>query len=230
MAETGLEEAPRQRAVFYDLDGTLVRGSVIPYYLHYARTLPSFTEAWVRHWQMALAAPSLALSNLVSRADFQSRFYRHFRGISRDRLETLSGRIFNELTRERVLHQARALVRGYAEQGYTQYIVSGALEYVARPVADYLGIGRVLCNRLVFDQGVATGALETPVMGDAGKLAVLLDIAQRHRIDLTKSHAYGDSIADIPMLAAVGQPVVVNPDWRMRVTARSNRWSVVSFS
>src|SRR6188768_2246213 len=69
MVDARAAEEPKRLAVFYDLDGTLVRGSVIPYYLHYVRTLPSVTDILVRHARLALEAPQFALSNLVSRAD-----------------------------------------------------------------------------------------------------------------------------------------------------------------
>ena len=43
-------------------------------------------------------------------------------------------------------------------------------------------------------------------------------------IDLSLSHAYGDSIADLPMLESVGHPHVVNPDKALAATAKSRNW------
>ena len=43
----------------------------------------------------------------------------------------------------------------------------------------------------------------------------------------TDSFAYSDSFYDLPLLSAVGKPVVVNPDPRMLVVALVRRWPVV---
>ncbi len=45
-----------------------------------------------------------------------------------------------------------------------------------------------------------------------GKVLSMRELAARERIDLAASYAYSDSESDLPMLRAVGQPVVVNPD------------------
>ena len=51
--------------------------------------------------------------------------------------------------------------------------------------------------------------------------------ARAHGIDLGRSWAYSDSYSDYPMLATVGRPTVVNPDWRLRAVARSYDWPVI---
>jgi putative phosphoserine phosphatase/1-acylglycerol-3-phosphate O-acyltransferase len=48
-----------------------------------------------------------------------------------------------------------------------------------------------------------------------GKHAAITDWADRNGVDLAESYAYSDSVYDTPMLAAVGHPIVVNPDPRM---------------
>jgi phosphoserine phosphatase len=37
---------------------------------------------------------------------------------------------------------------------------------------------------------------------------------------------YTDSITDLPLLEAVGRPVAVNPDARLRRVARSRGWAI----
>ncbi|MGC2333641.1 MAG: hypothetical protein WA581_19475, partial [Candidatus Acidiferrales bacterium] len=37
-------------------------------------------------------------------------------------------------------------------------------------------------------------------------------LAARHDLDLCESYAYGNCLADLPMLDAVGHPVAVNPE------------------
>ncbi len=45
-------------------------------------------------------------------------------------------------------------------------------------------------------------------------------------MDLSRSHAYSDSVFDLPLLGAVGRPHAVNPDRRLHAVARLRRWPV----
>ena len=50
--------------------------------------------------------------------------------------------------------------------------------------------------------------------------------ADREWQDFGRCSAYIDSANDIPLLSLVWQPVVVNPDARLRVHARAEGWTV----
>ena len=47
--------------------------------------------------------------------------------------------------------------------------------------------------------------------------------------DLSESWAYADSTSDLPLLRAVGHPVVVNPDLQLARVARREKWPTVSW-
>jgi phosphoserine phosphatase len=51
-------------------------------------------------------------------------------------------------------------------------------------------------------------------------------MAAEHGVDLADRHAYGDSLADFPLLEIVGHPHAVNPDFRLSREARRRRWPV----
>jgi hypothetical protein len=55
------------------------------------------------------------------------------------------------------------------------------------------------------------------------------EVAEREGIDLSQSFAYSDSESDLPMLRAVGNPVVVNPDAELTRIARAEGWRVMRF-
>ena len=62
-----------------------------------------------------------------------------------------------------------------------------------------------------------------------GKLEGMRGFADAHDIDLAESWAYSDSASDLPMLRAVGNAVVVNPDDRAAEVARAEGWRVMRF-
>jgi len=54
-------------------------------------------------------------------------------------------------------------------------------------------------------------------------------VAEREGIDLSASYAYSDSVSDLPMLRAVGNPVAVNPDSALEEVARAEGWRIMRF-
>ena len=48
-------------------------------------------------------------------------------------------------------------------------------------------------------------------------------------MDLLCSYAYGDGFGDIRMLSKVGNPIAVNPDYKLRLFAKRRKWSVIHF-
>jgi phosphoserine phosphatase len=59
---------------------------------------------------------------------------------------------------------------------------------------------------------------------------MLASFARRRKLDLSRSYAYADSISDLPMLEAVGNPVVVNPDGRLQKAAKERGWQIKNWS
>jgi putative phosphoserine phosphatase / 1-acylglycerol-3-phosphate O-acyltransferase len=102
---------------------------------------------------------------------------------------------------------------------------------MVKPLADLLGFDDVVATRYaVGADGAYTGALDGPFVWSAGKLAAVRQWAADHAVDLQASYAYSDSVYDTPLLAAVGNPFVVNPDPRMAVMAAARRWPTIDLS
>jgi len=97
---------------------------------------------------------------------------------------------------------------------------------LVKPFADRLGLDDVIATRYgVGDDGdTYDGTLAGPFVWSAGKLAAVREWAAVNEIDLAASWAYSDSVYDTPLLSAVGNPVVVNPDPRMIFVAAARRW------
>ena len=81
--------------------------------------------------------------------------------------------------------------------------------------------------RLEFVDNYATGKLKKPFVAGATKAEIMRAYAAEHGVDLAKSWAYSDSFSDYAMLAVVGHPTAVNPDFRLRAMARSYDWPVL---
>ena len=106
-------------------------------------------------------------------------------------------------------------------------LVTGALDFTVRRLADHLGADDLVANRMHFVDGVATGKVVPPIVEGAHKAQAIRDYCVRERLALDRSHAFSDSFSDYPMLAVVGHPTAVNPDLHLRSVARAYEWPIL---
>ncbi|MDQ3738736.1 MAG: HAD-IB family hydrolase [Actinomycetota bacterium] len=100
---------------------------------------------------------------------------------------------------------------------------------LVKPFAARLGLDDVIATKYgVNPDGTYDGQLVGSFVWSAGKLAAVREWAEANDIDLAESYAYSDSVYDSPLLGAVGNPMVVNPDPRMVIMAAARRWPVIN--
>jgi len=66
-----------------------------------------------------------------------------------------------------------------------------------------------------------------PLIAEAEKVAAIERLCRKYGADLSQSKAYSDSFSDAPMLESVGNPVVVNPDRRLKRVAAKRGWPIL---
>ncbi|HZS52604.1 MAG TPA: HAD-IB family hydrolase [Bryobacterales bacterium] len=215
------------RAAFYDLDGTLIAGNVVTRYVYYVRNHPSRLRAVLEYAKLLLSAPFLIGLDLYSRRLFNEVFYRQYRGLPKEWLESQAESLFEKVIRPSIYPGARDLVDADRAKGYRPVLVTGALDFDLGPVLRYFGFQDVICNSLVYDDGRATGRIAAPLIAEAEKQAALIRLCHRYDIDIALSKAYSDSLSDLPMLESVGLPHAVNPDSRLRRVAAARGWPIL---
>lgn len=218
----------RRTAAFYDLDGTILHGSVVDHYVYFAKTDPEMDVRIRRLLGIVLKAPYYKYVDSLDRRRFNEEFYRSYKGLSEDRLAILGEALFEKVLRKKIYTGMNELLEQDRRAGHIQVLLTGALDFVAWPVARHLGITKVVASNLEFDpNGLATGVLRPPVMAGPEKASWIREWAGENDIDLRWSVAYADDAADLPMLSMVGRPVAVNPDRGLLATARSHGWPVL---
>jgi HAD superfamily hydrolase (TIGR01490 family) len=215
-------------AAFFDLDKTLIEGSSA---IDFARA--SYKRGLMSRRQLARDL----WANLKFRLDgstdqstdaLRARVLDAIAGtrvtdlsrLAPDVLATLLPRVYDEVLHEAWEHQ---------DAGRPIYIVTAASQEMAATLADVLGFDGGIGTRSEVRNGVYTGQPDGPLVYRDGKPVAMRAVAEREGIDLTLSYAYSDSESDLPMLRAVGNPVVVNPDAELTRIAREEGWRVMRF-
>lgn len=217
-------------AAFYDVDGTLISANVVNAFAYYALNQPTLTGSLVKTVSTVAQLPFYWALDKVSRKAFNEHFYKVYEGQSEDRLVVLAEDMFEDVLEKTIYPRSKDLIAESRRAGCKQVLISGGLDFVLAPLARHLKVDDVICNRLEFHNGYATGRLQKPFVGGANKAQIIRDYAKAHGLDLSRCWGYSDSYSDYAMLTVVGHPTAVNPDMRLRAVARSYDWPVLDLN
>lgn len=125
----------------------------------------------------------------------------------------------------------RALVQRHRDAGDLCAIVTATTRFVAEPFARLFGVEHLLATEWESVGGVPTGAIAgLPCYREHKLEHVRRWLAPRALADFAASCFYSDSASDLPLLAAVSEPVAVRPDARLRAHALAAGWKVLDIS
>ncbi|HXG11706.1 MAG TPA: HAD family hydrolase [Gemmataceae bacterium] len=217
-------------AAFFDVDGTLTRTTILDPLLWYQRAHLSRPRFMLWAACLLLQVPYYLLIDRRSRARFNAVFYRRYAGLSATALPAWHRQAFAQTLQRTIFPAALACLRDHQKQGHRVVLVTGALDFVMRPLAEFVQADDLVALQLREHAGAFTGELLGPPIAEEHKAALIREYAQRHGIDLGQSFAYGNSVGDVPMLECVGHPVAVNPDRRLRRLAAQRGWRVVAWT
>jgi len=213
-------------AAFFDLDRTLLRGAsgeVFSDAMRAAglvtRNIPGEKLLYQLFNTVGETLPSMALARQgVNFAKGRSRAAVH------QAAEGVADRLV-----DMVQPFAESVFAMHRDEGRPIVLATTTPYDLVKPFADRLGLDGVVATRYGVDgdDDTYSGDLVGPFVWSAGKLAAVREWAAEHGVDLAESYAYSDSVYDTPLLAAVGHPVVVNPDPRMVVMAAARRWPTI---
>jgi HAD superfamily hydrolase (TIGR01490 family) len=216
-------------AAFFDLDRTLMAGSSG---LHFGRA--AFRSGMVSRrrlagWAMDNLRFRLRGSTDAATERVLTQVKELLTGVPARDLERLAPDVLAGVL-PRIYPQMLDEVRAHQDAGRITAIVSAAGSGLVEPLAHVLGMDAGIGTRYAIDEaGMMTGDLDGSFMYGAGKAQAIREFAAGRDIDLEESWAYSDSASDLPMLRAVGNPVVVNPDAELTRIATADGWRVMRF-
>lgn len=145
-------------------------------------------------------------------------------------LEEQTQRWHEAMVKPTISRTAVARLEAHKSVRHQVAILTASTQFSAELVARDLEIERVVCTRLeIDDDGCLTGRVDGRLCYGEGKLELGRELALECGAALEDAWFYSDSFTDLPLLAAVGHPVAVNPDPRLARHARVAGWPIVRF-
>ena len=214
-------------AAFFDVDNTVMQGASI---FHLARGLyrrEFFTTRDIlgAAWKQAYFRFA-GVEDPEHVAEARASALAFIEGHTVEELEALGEEIFDEAMAHRIWPGTRALAQLHLDQGQRVWLVTAAPVEIASIIARRLGLTGALGTVSEHVDGVYTGRLVGEMLHGPAKAEAVLSLAEREGLDLARCSAYSDSFNDLPMLSLVGDPVVINPDTRLREHARAQGWRI----
>lgn len=112
---------------------------------------------------------------------------------------------------ERVYTFSRDRIKWHKEQGHKVIAISGSPVELVREMSQKYGFDDYRGTIYqVGPDGVYDGKI-IPMWDSRSKRTAVLEMAEKHNIDLSQSYAYGDTTGDLTMFQMVGNPVAINP-------------------
>ena len=211
-------------AAFFDLDRTLLRRSSA------LALAPAFRARGIISRRMMLEAAAWQLlfmlrgasHEAVRRAAVDGLLI--LRGHTPDEMRELVAESMEIVLRPLVYAESVDLVERHRRRGERVYIVSATLQEIVQAIADDLGFDGALGTVCEVVDGEYTGKATRALHAEAKA-----DCIRSLDHDLGASTAYSDSHTDLAFLEAVGNPVAVNPDRKLRKIAAERRWPILEF-
>jgi HAD superfamily phosphoserine phosphatase-like hydrolase len=214
-----------------DLEGTLSAGEMWRAIGSYLKTR-GHARAYGAFFRRQIPGLFAAKLGLIDSQGFKNNWFvglsTFFRGWTSVQMDALAQFVVDDnLWQQRRTHVIDALL-AHAQQGARVALVTGGYEPIVERFASKLraaGIADLVCfsTPLRIDSGVYTGELAGEVCTGHVKVARLRDaVAQGELIA-----AYGDTYADIPMLALAKRGIAVSPDKGLAAEAVRRGWDVL---
>jgi HAD superfamily hydrolase (TIGR01490 family) len=216
-------------AAFFDLDKTIIAGS----------SALAFSRPFLRHGlisrRAALRSGYAQLLLLLSGADAATmdQLRRQITALSAGwevaQVRSIVAEALDEIVQPMVYAEAADLIAEHRAGGDEVVVLSASGEEVVEPIAAMVGADSAVATRMAVVDGRYSGAVEYYCYGEE-KAEAARRIAEDRGYRLADCRAYSDSITDLPLLAAVGHPTVVNPDRALRREALRRGWPVLTFA
>ncbi len=209
---------------FFDFDGTLiVRDSGV------ICAVPSIRRGLLKPGIGARLVGTYLLSKLGlrTRADAQRVGFECYRGRSLEELRSIMRALHDEHLRAHISPSVKERVEKHRANGDLIVVLTASAFFFAEPLCAELAIDELVGTQVGFAEGLCTGLVDGTILDGAAKLAAATRYATEHGVPLEECAFYTDHVADLPLLEAVGLPVVVGESRALVRLATERGWEVL---
>lgn len=199
-------------AAFFDIDGTISReGLISEMFKKMIRYELIENSRWYREvepaflrWNKRLGDYDLYLQKMVDIYSETVKFTDPFH------ISYIAKKVI-EQKGERVYTYSRERIKWHKDNGHIVIAISGSPTELVREMSAMYGMDDYRGTVYEIGSDGAYSGEIIPMWNSKSKKRAVLELAEKHEIDLSASYAYGDTAGDFAMLKLVGHPFAINP-------------------
>jgi len=212
---------------FFDFDRTLIAANT--------------ANLWLKSlWRQGQLTPLQALGTLgwlvcynlgfVPMESGLMRALSYLKGMSEEEFRAQVLLFYNAHVSSFYRKKALQAIEQHRLAGDKVVLLTSSIHHLSDLVVDQLKLDYGISTILDIDpEGKYTGKSVGPICFGRGKVNAATNYAAKFGVNLAECTFYSDSMSDLPMLEAVGHPVAVSPDPRLKRRAELNKWQIVDW-
>ena len=209
---------------FYDLDHTILSGNSATKLVEAARERGIMSP---RQFRYAVYLSIIYKLNLGDPTRMINRMLTWLNGLKESVIRELCVEVFHKHLVETIRPEILRSLDMHRQQQGAVVLLSSATTPICEPVSKHLQLDDVICTLLESKDGILTGHTQGKLVYGLEKKHQMLAYCKTHGHDPELAYYYGDSFTDEHVMEAVGNPVAVSPDKRLRKIARIRNWPVL---
>jgi len=218
------------RVAIFDFDGTLYANETFQLLMKHLKNHPLYHNRYKKFIRSILPLYIGYKLKIYPESMLKERsmqlYLKVFKNFSTTELDTY----FEELA-EKMKKDFNPLVLSQLEQHAAEDIhimlVSGAYTPLLHSVTKGLPFNTIIGTDIpIKGQTIDSHVPILHIQGDRKNKKIFASL-EGETIDWDNSFAYGDSYSDLSVLELVGNPVAVNPDAKLKKTAKEREWTII---
>ncbi len=210
---------------FYDLDHTILDGNSATHLVQEAHKRGVMTERQYRH---AVWLSILYKLNIGEPIKMINRMLTWLRGLQEKSIMELSQEIFDNSIKDTIRPEILETIREHHAKNAAVILLSSATSPICLPVTRFMELDDVICTQLESENGILTGHTRGKLVYGPEKKVRMLAYCREKEYDPREAWYYGDSHTDKYVMEAVGNPVAVSPDKRLKKIAIHRGWTILA--
>jgi len=219
-----------KRVAFFDVDNTLLKGSTLFFLGRGMYQRGFFTKKDISAFVLAnLRYRLTGKENKDEITRFQNAACEFIKGHNVIEIEKIGQEIYEEYVSPAIWQGTVEIAQEHLSKGEEVWLVTATPLDMASLIVKRLGFTGALGTKAEIENGVYTGKMIGNLLHGREKALAVVELANQNGFSLENCYGYSDSHHDIPLLEAVGNPRVINPDALLRIRAFRDNWPVYDF-
>ena len=205
---------------FFDLDKTILNTNSGEIFIHQAyesgyMKLPTLLYGYFLSFLFYL--------NLIKPETIMKLMGNWLQGFSEKMINDFSVEVFKKAMINAIHKEIYAEIEFHKNNNADVVLLSSSIYNLCKPIADYLKFDNIICSMMEVSNDIFTGKVLGEFCYSEIKLKQLKIFCADKNIDISDVYYYGDSMADLPVLEVIGNPVCINPDKKLRKIAMNRK-------